>query len=539
MKDFNKKGILIFLLLALGSTLFSQTGPARDSIQINSIKASVESNGALFRSNFSVPATTADIKSISTIKSAGLWLGGRDAQGKLHLSAQMSNENGKTDFYPGYLYENGVPYPEFNFIAHATKAQVNAHIANPQTPSPAIYGWPGSGNPYFFDHHGFDLPFSLQGVAGFYDKDFNGQYNPPAGDYPGLGVRGCPLSVKFFPDETLWFSFHDVGAHTQSGGEPMKMNVSANVFGINCPEGSPVDRAVYVHYKLTNRNTEVLDSCYLGAFIDFEIGNGGDDFIGCDSLRRIVYAYNGDDTDEGGFEKTPPVMAVDLLRGPLNELGEEVTQWHFVPVDNTPLNSPQAYYNLLAGRRPNGTPFPNKGLMYTGDPLNPAKWSEKSANNTPGERKAVASFGPFTLLPGAINELILGYFWVRKDPNGNVDDNLSLIAATDKHVQDLYDNCFSLFNGVCPGNVATNTPASNLPITIYPNPFTDQVHIESTALSLKTIVLYDVFGRQIRQVSANGGSFADLQTGDLPPGFYWAQVRTQDGQTGAFKLVKE
>ena len=47
MKNFHKEGILIFVLLALGTTLFSQTGPARDSIQINSIQASVESNGAV------------------------------------------------------------------------------------------------------------------------------------------------------------------------------------------------------------------------------------------------------------------------------------------------------------------------------------------------------------------------------------------------------------------------------------------------------------------------------------------------------------
>lgn len=533
--------IFAILLMATMSEMYAQTITVSDTLRANSVRARVQSNGAFFlggqNGEFLVPATTGGLPEISMMKSAGLWLGGRDSAGNLHVSAQLYNENGKTDFYPGVLLDNLIPYPEFNFIADVTSAQINAHIANPASQIPAVYSWPARGNPFFFNYYGFDLPFSnFNYFAGFYDKFFNGVYEPDFGDYPVLELRGCP-SI-YHADEELWFAFHDVGPHTQSGGSPLGMEVQTQFFGIDCPEGSPVDRVVYVTYKLINKSPIPLDSCYLGVFMDFEVGNGGDDFIGCDPARRVVFAYNGDDVDEGGFENTPPVIAVDLLRGPLNEIGEVVDGWHFVPVDDANLTAPEHYYNLLAGRRLDGTPFPNNGLMYAGNPLNPSDWSEISDGNTPGERKALTSFGPFTLVPGAINELVLGYAWVRKDPNGSVADNLSIVGATMDAVQDLFDNCFDLSEG-CPGNVPASEPSSRLPITISPNPFAGWVLVESEEVQMQSVFLYDATGRLVREITAVENTAVVIQTGDLPTGLYSLQVRTKDGRLAAYKLIHE
>ncbi|MBK6996837.1 MAG: T9SS type A sorting domain-containing protein [Lewinellaceae bacterium] len=470
------------------------------------------------------------------MKSAGLWLAGKDSGGNLRLSTQLYNENGKTDFYPGYLSADGIPDTAFNLIANVTSMEVDAHIADPFLQVPAVYAWPGKGNPFFSNFHNFDLPFNTQ-LAGFYDKFGDNQYNPLDGDYPVLELRGCPL--KYNADEAMWFPFHDVGAHTQSGGEPMNMEIQTQFFGFDCQEGSPVDRVVYVVYKLINRNTIPLDSCYFGVFLDFEIGNGDDDFIGSDPARQMVYAYNGDDLDEGGFENSPPVMAVDLLRGPYNNATDEpVDEWHFVPVDDSNLNSPEQYYNVLAGRNLNGTPLPNNGLMYTGDPLNPAQWSEVSDGNTPGERKAMASFGPFTMFPGAVNELVLGYFWVRNGASGTVAENLSVLAANDTHVQAQFDNCFSLFDG-CPSGVSTNTPASDLPISVSPNPFADWVQVECETSSIHSIFLYDATGRLLRTISGNGAAAVTIQTGDLPRGMYGLHVRSNDGRSGYLSIIHQ
>ena len=404
-------------------------------------------------------------------------------------------------------------------------------------PISAVYGWPGRGNQFFSNYHDFNLPFSVGHLASFKDVFGNGSYNPDDGDYPVLGLRGCPL--KYNADEQMWFAFNDAGPHTQSGGAPLNMEVQAEFFGYDCPEGTPLNRTVYVTYTLINRDTVALDSCYFGVYLDFEIGNGDDDFIGCDPVKRVVYAYNGDNVDEGGFENSPPVMAVDLLRGPSSgETGEEINEWHFVPVDIAGLTSPEAYYNLLKGRHTDGAPFPNNGKMYTGDPLNPNAWSEAKDGNMPGERKALASFGPFTLLPGALNELVLGYFWVRKGSNGTVVENLSVLGANAQKVQDVFYNCFDLFDG-CPGNVSTDAPISGLSIKVSPNPFTDWIQVESEDIPLQTVFLYDATGRLVQEISAGGNVSILIQTREMPAGLYSVKVCAKDGRSGCYKLIRE
>jgi hypothetical protein len=530
----------LVLLLGLVGNLFAQSIPIRDTLSVNAIQASVQSNGAFFQGgsngHFLVPTALGTATSTTLMKSAGLWLAGLDSVGNLKLSAQLYNENGKTDFYPGILSIDGVPDPAFNLIAGVTIDEVNEHKNNPGSMIPSIYGWPGTGNSFFANYYGFELPSDAY-LAGFYDQSFNFQYNPAEGDYPALDLRGCPL--KNNADEALWFAFHDVGPHTQSGAEPLNMEVQTQFFGFNCQEGSPVDRVLYVVYKLINRNPIPLDSCYFGVFLDFEIGNGADDYIGSDPLRRVAFAYNGDEVDEGGFENSAPVMAVDLLRGPFNnEPFEEVNEWHFVPVDDAALSSPAAYYNLLAGRNPDGSPLPNNGLMYTGNPLDPSAWSEISEGNTPGERKALASFGPFNLFPGAINELVLGYAWMRKHPNGSVAENLSILGATMDAVQGLYDNCFELFDG-CPSGVSIKNPASEFQILVSPNPFTQWIQLESPTIPLHSVVLFDGTGRLVRDIVVRENGPIVIQTLNLPPGFYGLQVRSLDGRTANYKLIHE
>lgn len=538
----NKINFIPAFLFLIPAALSAQAQPLSDTLAVNSIRARAQSNGAFFlggtSGEFLVPAAPDAPPSISTIKSAGLWLGGKDPSGNLRLSAQRYNDNGQTDFYPGLLRYDGLPDPDFNLIAHVTQAQIQAHLANPFEPTAPVYGWPGRGNPHFFQYHGFDLPFTPESVAPFYDEFGNGNYDPSLGDYPAIEVRGCPL--KFDVDEDLWFSFHDVGPHTQSGGEPLHLEIHAQMFGYDCPEGSPANRTVYVAYKLINRDTVPLDSAYFGLFVDFEIGNGADDFIGCDTARHVVFAYNGDDTDEGGFENTPPVMAVDLLRGPYDpETGAEVDAWHFVPVDDAALTAPQAYYNLLAGRQTDGTPFPNNGLMYPGDPLNPAAWSEAGAGNTPGERKALASFGPFTLLPGAVNEIIVGYAWMRKAPDGGVAENLSILGPTMDAVQFAFDLCFDLdFLGGCPPSVSASQPVDENRLAVSPNPFTDWIRVESKGAPLQSVALFDALGRTVITSVLNGATGTTLQTDHLRPGLYGLQVRTADGRSRTVKLLR-
>jgi hypothetical protein len=45
-----------------------------------------------------------------------------------------------------------------------------------------VKGWPAKGNEYFFEINEFDLPNTTQGLAGFFDRNGDTNYDPLDGD---------------------------------------------------------------------------------------------------------------------------------------------------------------------------------------------------------------------------------------------------------------------------------------------------------------------------------------------------------------------
>ena len=70
--------------------------------------------------------------------------------------------------------------------------------------------------------------------------------------------------------------------------------------------------------------------------------------------------------------------------------------------------------------------------------------------------------------------------------------------------------------------------------TVYPNPFNNSLHIESTT-AFKTMELYDVLGKQI--ISKNFEN--QLDTSKLAKGMYLLRLITQEGEVLVKKVVKE
>jgi len=130
-------------------------------------------------------------------------------------------------------------------------------------------------------------------------------------------------------------------------------------------------------------------------------------------------------------------------------------------------NSASDYYNYLKGTWINNSPMTYGGtgiggtvncdLMFPGDsdPLswstqgvtpNPTLWTEVTANNQPGDRRFLESAGPFTLLPGAVNDLTVGIVWAEATSGGALASVEALRLADDK-AQALFDNCFKIAKG--------------------------------------------------------------------------------------------
>ena len=157
----------------------------------------------------------------------------------------------------------------------------------------------------------------------------------------------------------------------------------------------------FYSYKIINRSTETLNQTYFGQWVDPDVGNYQDDYIGCDVELGLGYCYNGDDNDESdplqgvnGYGQNPPAVGVDFFRGPLadgndgidndrdgeiDEEGEQIIMSKFVYYNNAAWdtdiydwnNDPVFaidYYNYLKGIWTNGQPMTyggNRGVAST------------------------------------------------------------------------------------------------------------------------------------------------------------------------------
>jgi hypothetical protein len=73
-------------------------------------------------------------------------------------------------------------------------------------------------------------------------------------------------------------------------------------------------------------------------------------------------------------------------------------------------------------------------------------WSEESEENPKGDRRVVQSAGPFTLQPGAVNDITIGAVYARAASGGPWASVESVRRADDK-AQILFENCFRVLDG--------------------------------------------------------------------------------------------
>jgi hypothetical protein len=73
-------------------------------------------------------------------------------------------------------------------------------------------------------------------------------------------------------------------------------------------------------------------------------------------------------------------------------------------------------------------------------------WNERVAGNPPADRRFLTTAGPFTLVPGAVNDLTIGVVWARATSGGSVGSFRQLLINDDR-AQRLFDNDFVGVNG--------------------------------------------------------------------------------------------
>ncbi|MEK9136239.1 MAG: hypothetical protein AAB393_03885, partial [Bacteroidota bacterium] len=130
-----------------------------------------------------------------------------------------------------------------------------------------------------------------------------------AGKYDEPGVAGADPNVP--ADEVLWTVYNDLNRSLTTstfGSEPMGIEGQTTYWGYKRTDalGNCVFRRVRIINKGgvlidgVNKGSFFIDSMYVGMFSDPDLGNAGDDLIGCAPLLGLSFVYNGNPID-GAF----------------------------------------------------------------------------------------------------------------------------------------------------------------------------------------------------------------------------------------------
>lgn len=331
-------------------------------LEYNNVRTRVETGGLWWqdrpnsRADYEVPKNSNSF----AIYAGGLWMAGTDVNGQLKAAASLFGTDG-VDYWTGPLDTTGTAeidpntceewdrfyeidkqdVLQFVLYRRAVEAGTDAEeFPDYQVPL-SIQNWPANGDlskgqanklaPYvdvngdgFYDYNDGDYPFYDLG-SGFNSLidpnilNANGQVDCRA----PRESRSESASRPLFGDKTYWWIFNDKGnLHTQTNAPSIGMEIHAQAFAF--ATNDEINDMTFYNFELINRSTFTLTDTYFANYVDSDLGNPQDDYVGCDVARGFGYCYNGDETDEDfngqtGYGSTPAVIGIDFFEGPYQD----------------------------------------------------------------------------------------------------------------------------------------------------------------------------------------------------------------------------
>ncbi|MBN1638928.1 MAG: hypothetical protein JW866_08165 [Ignavibacteriales bacterium] len=261
--------------------------------------------------------------------------------------------------------------------------------------------------------------------APYQDINSNGIYEPD-NDIPGyIGA-----------EQTIWFVCNDLDSNQSKylyGSRPLGIEMQATIWGYKML--FPFRNCIFRKYMLINKSKNQIDSMHICLWSDPDIGDAGDDFVGCDTTLNLAFAYNAREKD-GMYGYTPPAVGYILLQGPLvsgnlNDIGiinnrkiygkKNIALTaifsgfkNYIGNFDPPLGVYQGTlynWNILRGLTVLGNkiinPINNQVTTFclSGDPVTGEGWID-GVEISAGDRRLYLVSGPITMLPGDTQEVI-------------------------------------------------------------------------------------------------------------------------------------
>jgi hypothetical protein len=536
-----------------------------------------------------------------TIFVSTLWVGGINQEDELRIFFKRFcvNDEVNCENLWGPLASGGSPNEEelaqqYNRFWFVTSEEVTTHIdyfecldnpncdVNQTFPNgydipEAFMTWPAHGDTLL----GFDFY-----LAPFFDANSDNVYNAEDGDYP-----------IFCGDFSTYLIRNDVGTQTiPVDPEDIGIEIHTQVYGYNSPTNS-LFNSLFVQHKLINRGSNSLSNTFLTNWVDFDIGNPNDDFVGTDVSRSMFYAYNGDPDDEEspsgpGYGEDLPAMGVRILGGPFSDsdgldnaklssdyetYGNQTLGYEDGIADNERLGlSASVFHNNASGptfaQDPQiGVHYYNymKGLWRDGTPISFGQWGYNvDGNGIPAQYFFPGTTDPLNLGTNGVepNYPIVGG-WTEENEDhigsdrrmlgssgpftflpGDVqyldlayifaresfDENETVIETLQRYA----DEIVGMECGQLPPITLSDgiQETRELGIDIFPNPAKHLVNFRFSELFQNIeIEIRDVNGRLVSHNRYGMVNQVDLDL-NLAPGVYLVRVLADD-QVGSSKLV--
>lgn len=278
------------------------------------------------------------------------WFGGISSAGELKVSADTYGNNQM--FRQGPISTNN-QYNHYNYLSKyfnsawkVSKAEIIYHIDNYNQPGyvmpDGIKLWPGNGDASV--GVGTDM-------APFIDVDGDGVYNPHLGDYPC--IKG---------DAALYTIYNDDVAHN-----PNKLGLEMHLMLYQFASNNYIDSTTFMQLRVVNRGIHSFPDFKTAIFADFDIGSSEDDYMGTNPIKKMLYAYNGENFDQAsgagpGFGENPPACGIVSLNKIIAAAGL-VYSWSSGTINgfnDSPITHSD-YWNYMNAKWKDGSPFLNGG----------------------------------------------------------------------------------------------------------------------------------------------------------------------------------
>lgn len=317
---------------------------------------------------------------------------------------------------------------------------------------------------------------------------------------------------------------NDDSIHTESNGNSLGVEVHIMIYQNASTDF--LNNTTFLNFRVFNRGIHSYNNFKVAMYVDADLGYYGDDFVGCDSSKNMIFTYNADNLDETssgiqGYGENPPAIGVVSLNHNMTVAGyyTSTNQYpHSDPIDAL------EFWNYMNGRwadsslwyyggwgfagSTNVTSIPTK-YMFNGNPFTGEGWSEVTNNNPPGDRRMFMVLDSVDLNP--TDEMCYDLAVIYNRQGSNLESVNGLLGVADSaknfYSQSVF-NCNHVTSGIFENEISS--------INLQPNPSNGIFSISSTEMDLHNmnVSVTDALGKAVDFDSIQAGEKVTINLSD-------------------------